>query len=393
MHAARRAKRAKNQVATARRDSEGGGGSPVRLCWAGLLAASALLGCESRSAPPRPALSSEAPAVSRPAPEREAVPKMKVPIALLRRMKIEPPTSRPARLAFGAGGLGQLRPDALVVHALHGGADEKRYPVTEPRHLVKLRGGDLLALTGGGALRVAEQRKPARFPRVTLFPDAWVFPDLIRSDGFWVLQSGGHALFGYELSAAARPLLAPDVVAAVSSYDGRALGPLASGAFLYTIREGLAVTYPRGREMPVAYAAPDAWRILPTGRPDRAWLLESSGSVTLLELHPAHGKARARSRFDAGPGLYDASSDDRVLALLFLEQPDDAAWRLRVEIYDSAGQRLWRRALPALELGEENWAADVATRAEIAVDAQSESVAVGGADALELFRLASGDPL
>jgi hypothetical protein len=90
---------------------------------------------------------------------------------------------------------------------------------------------------------------------------------------------------------------------------------------------------------------------------------------------------------------FDADSSGGLLAVLELDQPEDAPWTFVLEIFDVSGKRHFKETLPALETLDQDWVQRMTENRSIAISADAHRVAVGGPTGLTVFDTDKGSRL
>ena len=103
-------------------------------------------------------------------------------------------------LAVGRSRVAQLADGELIVRRLPDLEPVVRAPLRGSAAVTELLDGGLLAVGGDRVLRLdAGTTRWREYPRVTLLPGCFVYPDLIHGERFWVLHPFSGSLFRYEL--------------------------------------------------------------------------------------------------------------------------------------------------------------------------------------------------
>jgi hypothetical protein len=90
---------------------------------------------------------------------------------------------------------------------------------------------------------------------------------------------------------------------------------------------------------------------------------------------------------------FDADADGPYLAVLELLQPDDAPWRMTLEVFDVDGKRHVREGFTTTEsLAPRDWVKALKKNRRLSIRAVDEDplVAVGGPDELDVFHADTG---
>jgi hypothetical protein len=359
-------------------------------------------GCE-REGPPR-----EPPAPAQPRDESRAVEQLQrllgdasldagdasaaaSAVSELRKGKLElaPRQSAAERLAFGKGRLAQLGEDALLVFDTKSFGELLRLELPQPRRVIELAGGGLLALGADSVVRLDGRGKaPERYGRIPLFPDSLVLGDRSDERRVWVLHTFGSLLYRYAMGGDAGAIETLEFLD-LEGFDQAAFAALKDGSFLYTAGGKLRRFFHGGKrwELPLSEGG-EVWRILTTRRIDQVWIARAGGRLELTEIS-ATG-ARVVRAFEIGPA-FDIASNDHELAVVEMAKADgERRWKLAV--YDASGKRRFEAALPpdpAPGAGED-WVRIVTRDKTLALSASAPLVAVGGPSALSVWNTRTG---
>lgn len=364
-----------------------------------VLALAACSGCDEKSAPrriePAPKHSSAAPSAvaSGRAVRDGGVPELPLPRRIRRAMKLAPLRVHDPGVAVGAGRIGVLTDDALVVHDATKLDEVARVPLHEPIDLVVTADGGLLAFDH---LRtkwlLPQDTKPHEFPPTIVFPMSSVFVDRSTPDHFGVVALGGKNFHEYALGPSPIQLLLSYATVSLDRYDGRLFVSLRDGSYLYSTETGFLRFFgaETKEEVSAGVSVPaDAFRLLPASRVDTMWFLTAENAV-LYQL--VAGKLWKLRTVPLSAMALDADADGIYLAVLELAQPSNASWSMTLEVFDVNGVRHVHEVFSTSEsLDAETWVGALERNRRLAVrDGETPLVAVGGPDELNVFRADTG---
>jgi hypothetical protein len=380
-----------------------------------LLGASAVLafvvcsGCDRRDEPVRPELpprkaASAAPSASAPPAGAMALrylkgwdagtqqaPELPLEPEVRRAMKLGPQRYHVSRVAIGKGRVGVLTESALVVRDT-GTLDE----VTS----ISMHDPHMLAVTADGSLLAADDiqtvwllfhdQKPRKFPCPILLPISTIFPDRGTPNRFWAVAAGGSTLFGYVLESSIFELIIPHDSVALDGYDGRLIGSMRDGSFIYSTSTGFRRFFGPTYKEDLEGQTHEAFRLLPASRVDTLWLVASREAI-LFRL--VAGKLYQIRSIPLSAMGFDADADGAYLAVLELAEPDDRPWSMTLEVFDVDGVRHVHETFTTTEsLLFNDWVRALKRNRRLSIRAADENplVAVGGPDELHLFRADTG---
>lgn len=314
----------------------------------------------------------------------------------------------PRRLVFSGERL--IRVDATGVELL------QVQPLKQLKHM-DLRGGRFgLTLKDGAFLGVGESQLlripdehnprakdevPEYTPRVSLFPGSQVFADRRAERNVWVQHPFDTSIYEYSVQPGAGVLLPMQQVIELEGYDQGAFTGLADGSFVFSSGRELRQLFPGGKAKALGSLGFDGklWRILPTRRIDRAWLIPENGEVQLVEL--AGGQLRVVQKLPpvapraspSTPKPFDAISSSKYIARLLVDAgPKGRSWRLVVN--ELGGKLVLDETLPRDPRDDgkayDDWI-ELATRNfDLALSDKPPFVGVGGPDRVVLWALPGG---
>jgi hypothetical protein len=308
----------------------------------------------------------------------------------LQATKLMPPPRRRhlPRLAFGAGALGRLRDDDVQVLDSLILAELALIPLEQPRAVVAMADGALVAVGSGGVVRWERGKRVAPpGARFVLFPGAELYPDARQSDLLWVLEpdSAPPKLNGYRLGVGALSgVLMPELVIELKSPRGGTFGVTREGVWLYHTANRVERLAPSGLQLPgLSGGLPVApgWS-LPARRVDQSLFVDDAGTLTRALVSPVF-KSLAAARAAGKTYAADVGDAGRLLAIVSVT---GAGPRFELALFDSELLERGRALLPAESpTGERDWIRTVTRNQELAVAPQDARVAVGGPDRLTIY--------
>ncbi len=324
--------------------------------------------------------------------------------------KLVPPArSGDCPLAFGKGVFGQLTKDALRVFDAVDFRLLGTEPLDEPRALLELADGALLAVGASTMLRWEPGKKrPTRLPRPMLLPRVRLYADAQQADLLWVfddgLRVGGAAatatLASYRLTRSMAPeprqmVPLPEQTLELTARGGGVLGPTREGVWLFltppmpNISSGELAGHvqrfsPGGLRLPgftLAGRSPPTW-VLPARRLDQSIWVEEAGTVSRVLVSPSY-KHLFGLRL-AGKVVAAASGDEgRVLAAVEVTGPGP---RFELELLNQDLALVSRVVLAADEpTGADDWVHVVTQNQAVVVAAREPRIAVGGPERATIF--------
>jgi hypothetical protein len=304
-------------------------------------------------------------------------------------MKLGPRRAAAFALAFAKGRLGQVTEGGLTVRDAATYRVKLMLDLEKPRAVTALADGSLFCPGERRTLRLLwHDDKPRVYPQITLLPGSQVFGDRVDPERVWSLSASGKKLFGFGLSETRGELLAPTDWIDLDGFDHHAFGSLRDGSFIYSTDSGFSRFHGTGKKEPIQANSTDVFRILPGSRPDTAWLLRLDRRASL---HGMVGGKLARLEtvnLEADP--FDAESAGGFLAVLELDQPNDAPWSFVLEVFDVSGKRKFRETFPAVETLGEDWVERLTENRGLALSVDPPAVAIGGPTALTVFDARNG---
>jgi hypothetical protein len=304
------------------------------------------------------------------------------------------PRALPAQaLAVGRSRVAQLADGELIVRRLPDLEPVVRAPLRGSAAVTELLDGGLLAVGGDRVLRLdAGTTRWREYPRVTLLPGCFVYPDLIHGERFWVLHPFSGSLFRYELDGDAGGV-AFGPFFDLPSFDGRVFSVLKDASLLYTTQKTWRRSYSARRHVPVRAAELEGvLRALPAKRLDQVWLLTRDGTWMLAQLGAGLTVVK---RIPTGALPFDAASNDQGLAVLELEQSPARPRRWRLAVYDHGGERRFSADVPdeSAPGTRDDWVSVVTRNKNIALSRHEAWVVVGGPTALRVWNMKDGNQI
>lgn len=304
-------------------------------------------------------------------------------------MKLNPRRARTTALAFGKGRLGQMTADGVSVRGLVKYDVAIRLELEKPVGVVALADGSLFCPGSKATLRLfSHDQKPRSYPMMPLLPGSQIFGDRVDPERVWSLSRGGTTLFGFALGDTAATMLAPSAWVPLDEFDHRSVTSLRDGSFMYTTAAGYSRFSGKGAKEAVKSNSTDVFRILPGSRPDTVWVLRLDRRVSLFSL--LDGKLARLQTVTLEKDPFDADSAGGFLAVLELDQPDDAPPSFLLEVFDVSGERRFSEVLPAVESFDDDWVERMLENRNLAVSADPPRIAIGGPTALTVFDAAAG---
>jgi len=342
-------------------------------------------GCDREPARPVPA----GPSASEVASARRAIVAKLVASALsdvrARKLELAAPEWEECRVAFGRRLFVRLGPSALEAFSVPSMTPLFTEPLEEPRALVELAGGSVLAIGAEATLRVDPDAKtPVRLPRVPATPGAVFLPERRNSTQIWGIHRGAGIAARHELALDRTSSLTDTIT--LEGYDGGPIAAMKNGELLFRSSDGVRITVPEGRPRR-ARAELRAWRLLPARRVDQAFAVSAEGAVELWQLGEGL-LVRQRMTLGARP-ISAVSAGDRLAAVLVHETPAGRSFELRVLSADGKSLLARPLAAPAATLGDD-WAAQLVADHGVALSESDGFVAVGGPTRLRVFALDGG---
>jgi hypothetical protein len=324
-------------------------------------------------------------------------------VAGLRNTKLDlQPRAAPAQtLAFGAKRLAQLGSDALIVRQLPGLEVIVRRSMGRARAVIELVDGSFFVVDESQSYWLGSAAKKLTvLRRVPLLPGSWLLADRRFPQQLWTAQGVTGSLYAYTLDGSEDGALMLKTFFDLEEYDGRGLGLLKDGSFIYTtaeefrrffsIAKKMSLQPPQGLEGPL--------RFFSARRLDQVWIAEASGKLSLAQLGQNMSVVQS---LELEPAPYDLDINDDFIATVHEERPArgerpanlERRWRLTV--YDVKGVRRFAADLPGDPASGdgENWVAAVTRNKSVVLSRQGAFVAVGGATWLGVWNATSGEAL
>ena len=312
-------------------------------------------------------------------------------VAALREHTLDlPPRDGPAqRIAFGSGRLARLGQDELVVRTTSDFAVVVRVPMRDPRAVVELADGSLLAADGDALYHLEAKAKTAkRYPRVVLFPGSLLLADREEARNIWVLHTLTRSLYHQVLEESPSQLL--------PFGDAIDLGPMVSGgfvamkdgSFLHASESELSRVFPKGKKTTFKLQTRGAkvQRLLTTRRIDQAWCVWSNGVMELFQVAP---QFRAIRSLPLPSNVFDVASNDRHVALLRWERQADSPRRWSLVVIDENAKKLLSLELPSEPAPGHgsDWVQAVTRDKTLVLSNREPVVAVGGVTSLTVWNI------
>lgn len=306
----------------------------------------------------------------------------------LQEAKLRPPLRRKhqPRLAFAPGVVARLTSDALEVWDEGTASLVASLPLEEPRLLVTLADGALLALGRAGLLRWERGHKAPLRPRPMLLPGSELFADAQQPNLIWIADTDGAPpnLASYRIDTEqTTPILLPEQTIELGAAPGGTFGVTREGVFVYVTPSGARRFAPSGAKLaPLATqgTTPPAW-LLPNRRLDQSWWLDEQGALERVLVSPSF-KVLERATLVPVPQAAAIGDEGRLLAVVAVT---GAGPRFELRLFDSELKRAGTLVLPTdTPSGRENWAERVTRNQEVLVDPRRPRVAVGGPDRLQV---------
>jgi hypothetical protein len=306
-------------------------------------------------------------------------------------LELKPRRFPAQRLAFAGGRIARLAQEAVVVVDTSDFASELTFFVRGPQRVISLKDGSLAVVAETEVLRLpVGAQQPESYARVPLFAETLLFPDRRQATRVWLLHGFDPTLYGHRLEAATSKLPAPESFHPLRQFDHRAFAAIKDGSFVYTSGDKLHRFFPEGKQQEYRLPPHQApiWRILPTRRIDRCWLAYRDGQLALVQLGR---RLRVVRTFQISFVAFDATSNDRHLAFIRLEQQPHRPRQWSLVLVDQHGKQQHSFALPAdATSAEPDWAKRVTQDKCVALARRAPLVAVGGSAELRVWNLRTG---
>jgi hypothetical protein len=307
------------------------------------------------------------------------------------RLDVAPRRVPAQRVAFGKERLAQLTDSELVIRGTKDMKEITRLPITQPRRVVTLVDGSVLAAGSSDVWYVPRDPKKAeRYSRLPLFPDSLVLGDRRDKKKIWVHHGIDPSLYPYELGELGR-LDTLDLIP-LADADQKGFALLKDGSYVYTAGSVLKRFFPGGKHWSMTLPeGGEVWRVLTTRRLDEIWLARSDGRLQLVQLAAASLAVKKTLEL---PGTFDLATNDSEVALLRLETgPSDAgsrSWKLVV--LDADGKERMATELPlAGATATEDWVREITKNRSVVLSPSQPLVAVGGPTWLAVWRTRTGE--
>jgi hypothetical protein len=318
-------------------------------------------------------------------------------VAALREQTLDlPPRDGPAqRIAFGSGRLAQLAEKELVVRNTRDFSVVLKAPVRDPRAVVELADGSLIAADGDGLYHLERNAKALkRFPRAVFLPGSLLLSDRKEAANVWILHTMKPTLYHHVLEASDSPLLSFGDVSELGPMVRGGFVAMKDGSFLYASESELSRVFPKGKKSSFKLPSRGATvqRLLTTRRIDQAWCVWSNGSIELIQVLP---QFRSIKSWQLPSNAYDVASTDRHVAVLRWERDSARARRWSVVILDEKGQAARSLDVPSEPApGHGNdWVQTVTRDKTLVLSTREPVVAVGGVASLLVWNIETGKSL
>ncbi len=357
------------------------------LCVLCLLLGFVISSCRSKPAPPRRGSPPPAPSASAKELRPHAVAEVERQLRASQ-LRLPPRRRHAPRLVFVGAALARIRDD--VVEVLDGATLEPldTFPLQQPRALLPMVDGSLVAVGSSGVVRWERGRRPTPpAARPLLLPGSEIYADAQQSDVLWVFEpdSAPPSLSSYRLVKGAPPgLLLPEQRILLASPRGGTFGVTREGVWIYVTSGSAERFAPGGLKLPglsLAGASAPSW-VLPSRRLDQAAWLDESGALSRALVSPSF-KLLGSSRTPGAPFAAEVGDEGRLLAIVTVTGPGP---RFELLSFDAElaerGRAVLRSEPPS---SAEDWVRLVTRNQELAVSPREGRVAVGGPDRLALF--------
>jgi hypothetical protein len=307
----------------------------------------------------------------------------------LQASRLRPPLRRKhlPRIAFASGVVARLVASGLEVWSDREPRLITQIPLEEPRALLVLADGALLAIGRAGLVRWEPGHKTPLRPRPSLLPGSEVFADSQQPNQFWVADTdrARPKLSRYRIDAEPSVgILLPEQTIELEAEPGGTLGVTREGVFVYVTPAGASRLAPSGAKLAplvTGGAAPPSW-LLASRRVDQSLWLHDSGQLERTLVSPTF-KVLGRAAVVGKPHAVAVGDEGRLLAVVSVT---GAGPRFELELFDAELRPRARALLPAeLPDGQADWAERVTRNQEVVADPRQPRVAVGGPERLVLL--------
>jgi hypothetical protein len=307
------------------------------------------------------------------------------------KLAVPPQQGHTPRLAFGRGVLGQLSDAALLVYDLATFELVATVPIDQPRAVLTLADGALLAVGARGLARFEPaNRRSTRLPRPALLLGD-LYADAQVRDRIWLFDGSGSSatlgspkLWSFRLTETGSTLQLPEQTLELTSPRGGVFGATREGVWLYLSSAGGERLSPGGARLP-GFRLPQAALpalVLPARRLDQSLWLEAGGGLTRALVGPPP-KLLARSKLAGTPYSAAVADEGRTLAVTVVTGPGP---RFELELLDSELRRTALIALPSdAPSGNDDWVREVSANQSVVASTTKPLVAVGGPSRLLIF--------
>jgi hypothetical protein len=294
-----------------------------------------------------------------------------------------------ARLAFGRGFFAQLGDDALRIYPDRQAQPSVVEPVQEPRAVLALADGSLLAVDARRLLSFQPgSTRVKALPRPVLLPDAELYADALRADTIWVFEparGGAPAkLSSFVLGKSDTAVPLPEQSLELSTPSQGVLGVTGEGVWLYLTPGQAERLAPGGGRLPALKlddAPLPAW-VLPAPRIDHSLWLNEAGELWRVQVSPSFRRLE-RSAIPGRVFAADVGDRGRLFAAVSITAEGP---RFELELLDARLATLARVVLPAEQpTGADDWVQVVTRDQELVVSPSAPRVAVGGPQRATIF--------
>lgn len=307
------------------------------------------------------------------------------------RLTVPPNAGHQPRLAFGRGVLGQLTGEELRVFDTASFQQVASFPLPEPRALLTLADGALLAVGNEGVFRFEPNNK--KVERLGRLPMPWadVFADAQQRDRVWIFDSGGTSSLGparllaFRLEKTDSRIFLPEQTIELTSPRGGVVGQTREGVWVYLTAERAERLSPSGLRLPgfPSFSKQLPTWILPTRRLEQAWLLDDSGWLSRAQMIPPPRRLGAPLQLVGRPYSVAVGDQGRLLTATVVT---GAGPRFELVLIDAELKLVARRELPSEDAtADETWIQTVTANQEVAASATKPLIAVGGRSRVTIF--------
>jgi hypothetical protein len=309
------------------------------------------------------------------------------------KLSLPPRRVHEPRLAFGKGVVAQLTHDALRVFDAKSFEPLLTAPLDEPRAVLPLADGALLAVGSRGMLRWELGKKQAEpLPRPVLLPGADLYPDAQQADRLWIFEgadgvpgSSPPRLSSFRLAKGGGLVSLPELTIELTSPAGGVFGASREGVWLYLTpgrveRFGPGGLRLSGLTVPEPEQLP-TW-MLPARRLDQSLWLSETGQLRRVLVTPSF-KRLGDVSLAGKPFAASVGDQGRLLAAVIVT---GAGPRFELQLLDADLKPLAQVVLPSdAPTGADDWVKVVTDNQEVVVSEREPLVAVGGPGRMAIF--------